>query len=133
MRSAAPRAALVILDAFVALAAIGGGLALALGLEAGRFPLAWLEGTPFPDYVAPGLLLAVVVGGSAAVATVLTARDARQGGRVSIVAGAILVAWIVGEVAVLTGDGEVVSATEAVFLAVGLATVALGVVVARRG
>jgi hypothetical protein len=122
----------VAVDAFVALAAIGGGLALALGMEAGRFPLSWLEGTPFPDYVGPGLILAIVVGGSAAVATVVAVRDARQGGRVSVAAGAILVAWVVGEIAILTGDGEVVSPTEAVFLGVGLVMVALGAVVARR-
>jgi hypothetical protein len=132
MRPGVPRWALVAVDAFVALAAIGGGLALALGMEAGRFPLSWLEGSPFSDYVGPGLILAVVVGGSAAVATVTAVRDARQGGRVSIVAGAILVAWVVGEVVILIGDGEVVSPTEAVFLAVGLVMVALGAVVGRR-
>jgi hypothetical protein len=132
MRSGVPRWALVAVDAFVALAAIGGGLALALGMEAGRFPLSWLQGTPFADYVGPGLILAIVVGGSAAVATVAAVRDARQGGRVSVVAGAILVGWVVSEIAILTGDGEVVSPTEAVFLGVGLVMVALGAVVARR-
>lgn len=131
MSRGAPRVALLVVDAFVALAAVGGGLALALGMEAGRLPLSWLEGTPFRDYVGPGLILAIVVGGSAALATIAIVRDARQGGRVSVGAGAILVAWIVGEIVVLTGDGEIVSPTEAVFLATGLAMVALGVVVAR--
>ena len=125
------RGALVIADAFVALAAIGGGLALALGMESGRFPLDWLAGTPFPDYVAPGLLLAIVVGGAAAVATAMTVRDARTGAVASVVAGAILVGWIAGEILLLTGDGEVVSPTEAFFLVVGLAVVGLGVAVVR--
>ena len=133
VRPAALRAALVIVDAFVALAAIGGGLALALGMEGGRFPLAWLEGTPFADYVAPGLILAVAVGGSAAVATVAVVRDARGGGRASVVAGAVLVAWIVGEMLVLTGDGEIMSPTELVFLVTGAVTMALGAAVARGG
>ncbi|MCU0506274.1 MAG: hypothetical protein MUE82_11005 [Chloroflexi bacterium] len=126
------RGALVIADAFVALAAIGGGLALALGMESARFPLDWLAGTPFADYVAPGLLLALVVGGAAAVATAMTVRDARTGAVASVVAGAILVGWIAGEILVLTGDAEVVSPTEAFFLAVGLAIVALGAAVVRR-
>ncbi len=133
MRPAAPRAALVIVDAFVALAAIGGGLALALGMEGGRFPLAWLEGTPFADYVAPGLILAVAVGGCAAVATVAVVRGARGGGRASVIAGAVLVAWIVGEMAVLTGDGEIVSPTEVVFLVTGAVMTTLGAAVARGG
>jgi hypothetical protein len=133
VRPAALRAALVIVDAFVALAAIGGGLALALGMEGGRFPLAWLEGTPFADYVAPGLILAVAVGGSAAVATVAVVRDARGGGRASVVAGAVLVAWIVGEMLVLTGDGEIMSPTELVFLVTGVVTMTLGAAVARDG
>jgi len=127
-----PRVALVLVDAFVALAAVGGGLALVLGMEAARFPLSWLDGTPFPDYTIPGLILTVVVGGSAAVATVLAARGARRGGRASVVAGAILVAWIVGEILVFTGDGEVISPTEVFFIGVGAAMIALGALVARR-
>lgn len=125
------RGALVIADAFVALAAIGGGLALALGMESARFPLDWLVGTPFADYVAPGLLLALVVGGAAAVATAMTVRDARTGAVASVVAGAILVGWIAGEILLMTGDAEVVSPTEAFFLVVGLAIVGLGVAVVR--
>ncbi len=125
------RAALVIADAFVALAAVGGGLALALGMESGRFPPGWLAGTPFADYVVPGLLLAIVVGGSAALATVMTVRDARTGGIASVIAGAILAGWIAGEIVVLTGDAEVVSPTEAFFLVVALAVVTLGTAVVR--
>lgn len=59
---------LLTLDAFVALTALGGGVALVAGLEEGRFPLEWLRGTPFTSYTLPGLLLAALVGGSAAVA-----------------------------------------------------------------
>ena len=127
-----PRVALVLVDAFVALAAVGGGLALVFGMEAARFPLSWLDGTPFADYTIPGLILTVVVGGSAAAATVVTLRGAHQGGRASVVAGAILVAWIVGEILVFTGDGEVISPTEVFFTGAGIAMIALGALVARR-
>jgi hypothetical protein len=132
MTPGVPRAALVLVDAFVALAAVGGGLALVFGMEAARFPLSWLDGTPFPDYTIPGLILTVVVGGSAAAATVVTLRGAHQGGRASVVAGAILVAWIVGEILVFTGDGEVISPTEVFFTGAGIAMIALGALVARR-
>ena len=54
--------ALLILAGFVALTAIGGGIALAAGLEGERFPAEWLEGSPFEDYRVPGLILAGVGG-----------------------------------------------------------------------
>jgi hypothetical protein len=63
---------LVIVDAVVGVTAAGGGIALAAGLEGGRYPARWLKGTPFSSYLIPGLILAVVVGGSAAAAATLT-------------------------------------------------------------
>ncbi len=74
------RLALVGLDGFVALTAVAGGIALAVGMEASRFPLSWLEGTPFETYVLPGIVLAAVVGGTAFVAMAEVARGARAGG-----------------------------------------------------
>lgn len=120
------RLALVGLDGFAALTAIAGGVALAAGLEASRFPATWLQGTPFGSYVLPGLILAAVVGGSAAVAAVEAVRSARTGGRASMAAGVILLGWIVGEVAILTGDAEVISPTEILYLAIGLGMTLLG-------
>ena len=51
-----------IIAGFIALTAIGGGIVILTGVD--QFPLEWLEGTPFPDYTIPALLLSVVVGGS---------------------------------------------------------------------
>jgi hypothetical protein len=51
-----------LLTGFIALTAIGGGIALLIGIEGERFPLEWLQGTPFTDYTIPALLLALVVG-----------------------------------------------------------------------
>jgi hypothetical protein len=120
------RGLLAVLDGIVAVTAIGGGLALAAGLESERFPLAWLRGTPFHTYTAPGLMLAMGVGGSAAVATALTLSDARTGARASVVAGSTLAGWIAGEVLLLRDDEALVSPTEAVFLLLATAMVALG-------
>jgi hypothetical protein len=75
-----PRKVLVALDAFVGLTAVGGGLALAAGLEGDRFPPEYLEGTPFDSYVVPGLILAAAVGGSATVAAIATLRGKEAGG-----------------------------------------------------
>jgi hypothetical protein len=95
------RVALAVIAAFVAVTAVGGGLALLTGLEAERYPLEKLTGTPFATYTIPALLLTVVVGGSAALAlaSCLRARSYRAG-RVAA-AGTILMGWILGEVAIL--------------------------------
>ncbi len=62
MASSWSRLPLVALEALVSLTGIGGGFALASGLEGGRFPLGLLHSTPFSSYVIPGLILAVFVG-----------------------------------------------------------------------
>ena len=120
------RVALVGLDGFAALTAIAGGIALAAGLEAARFPAGWLAGTPFSSYLLPGLILAAVVGGSAAVATIEAVRSSRTGGRASMTAGVLLLGWIVGEVVILTDEADVISPAELVYLGVGLAMTVLG-------
>jgi hypothetical protein len=121
------RALVVILDLFVALSAIGGGFALATGMERGRFSTDILRRTPFQGFVWPGVILAVVVGGSAAVATALTMRSASAGGVASAVAGVLLAGFIAIEVWVLA-DEERWSVTEAVYFVIGLAMIGLGLV-----
>jgi hypothetical protein len=125
------RIALVAVDGSAAVTAIGGGIALATGLEGDRFPTEWLRGTPFSSYLVPGLILATVVGGSAAAATVATLRRPTTGSRASMLAGLVMVGWIVGEILILTGDGEVVSPTEVLYLAAGLAMIGLGLAVGQ--
>ena len=57
------RIALIVVEAFVALGAVAGGIALLTGVFAQGIPVAWLQGTPFSDYTVPGLALAILVGG----------------------------------------------------------------------
>jgi hypothetical protein len=118
--------ALISADAFAAITAIGGGIALAAGLERDRFPATWLTGTPFRSYVGPGLLLAGVVGGGAAAATVASIRSPRASGPASVLAGAVLASWILGEVVLLAKDEAVISPTEALYLGVAIAMTGLG-------
>lgn len=119
------RIALFLIDLFVALTAIGGGMALVAGLEANRFPLAWLQGTPFTSYVIPGLLLTVMVGGSAAVATVLLLREPTGGAWASLLAGLIVMGWIAGEVVILN-QPVAPQGIEIFYFIVGLAMALLG-------
>lgn len=125
MRGSGARFALFAVDAFVALTAIGGGLALATGLEGERFPAGLLAGTPFSSYVIPGLILAGAVGGSATVAAAALLRDPRASARASTLAGVILMGWIVGELLILRATAAR-SWIEALYFAIGLLMVALG-------
>jgi hypothetical protein len=125
MRVGATRLALVAIDAFAAVSAIGGGFALLSGLEGDRFPTAWLTGTPFSSYMVPGLLLALVVGGSAAVATAATLARPEGGAPASMAAGLILVGWIVGELLLLNQPTRP-SWTEVLYACVGVLMIGLG-------
>lgn len=116
---------LICLNAFVALTAIGGGIALVAGLEKGRLSEDLLKGTPFNSFLIPGLMLAVMVGGSAVTATALLLIDRSIGWQASVVAGVIMAGWIVGEVRLLNQPS--MTRTEGVYLGIGLMTVGLSV------
>ncbi len=90
---------LILLNAFFALTAIGGGLAILLGID--NFPLKWLEGTPFPNYTIPALILAVPVGGMALVAMLALALRKKRALDWSFLAGWLMVGFIVVEVLIL--------------------------------
>lgn len=131
MSTSRRRSALIALDLFVALTAVGGGIALALGAEAGRFPRSWLAGAPFVDYTAPGLILASAVGGSALAAAIALIRGSSVAPGAAAAAGVVLVGWIVGEVALVSADNELVSPMEALYLVVGAAMIVLGMQLGR--
>jgi hypothetical protein len=124
MRARNIRIALLIMDAFVAVTAAVGGLALVTGLEGDRFPLNLLESTPFSSYMVPGLILTVVVGGSASIAIAALLRGLDSGAPASIIAGAILMGWIIGEALLLHQP----SWFEAFYFALGVTMAALGLV-----
>ena len=88
-------AALFVASAFVALTAVGGGVTVAAGVD--KFPVSWLTGTLFSSYLLPGLVLAGVVGGSAAVAAVTALGSRERATLWSMLAGAILLGWLAGE------------------------------------
>jgi hypothetical protein len=88
-------ATLFVANVFVALTAVFGGVTVATGVD--EFPADWLTGTIFSSYLVPGLILAVVVGGSATVAVVATVRSREAGALSSMLAGGILLGWLAGE------------------------------------
>jgi hypothetical protein len=60
-----------------------------------------LQGTPFSDYTLPGLILAIVVGGSSLVAAATVFMQREVAVLISAAAGLVLAGWIVGEVILL--------------------------------
>jgi len=90
---------LVVLEAFVALTSIVCGIGLAVGLI--QFPLTWLQGSPFHDYLILGWVMAILVGGSSllAAATILT--ESEVGVLFSALAGLLLMGFEVVEVSLV--------------------------------
>ena len=125
------RIALFAADAFVAVTASGGGIALITGLEGDRFPLDLLKGTPFNSYAIPGLILSAVVGGSATAASIATLRSPRTGALASMLAGVVLIGWLAGERLILPSRAFSSQSrwVEAVYSAAGLLMAALALIV----
>ena len=73
----------------------------------------------------PGVILAVVVGGSAAIAAVAGLRGRRLFPHTSLLAGMVLLGWVVGEILML--PLEMRSSMEARYLGAGVLMAALGV------
>lgn len=96
---------------------------MATGLD--PLPQEWLAGTPFTSFVLPGLLLAVLVGGSAAIATYAMVTSPPAGALLSVVAGGVLMAWIVSEVLLLNQPSW--TPTEGIYFVIGAALVGFGV------
>ena len=118
-----------VLTGFIALTAIGGGIALLTGAEANRFPAEWLEGTPFKDYTIPALLLAIAVGGSSLVACVTILRGQNAGTPASMLAGLIMMGYIVVEVLILKQAPPGPTPIEIMYFGLGLAVFLLAVYV----
>lgn len=119
---------LIVIDLFVAFTAIGGGLAMAFGIDK-RVDPAWLEGTPFSNYRAPGFALAGLVGGSALLGAIMSILDGTIGAGLSATAGGVLCVWIAVEVRILNQPVAPTNA-ERFYFALGVSMLALGLVLA---
>ena len=124
------RIALLVLEAFIGLSAIQGGIGLLQGVEFNFVvPVAWLAGTPFSDYTIPGLVLAIVVGGSAlfAAATVFIHREWAV--LASVLAGLLMVGYLVVEAICIDSkvgnDLPIALGAQLLYLVLGLAVFGL--------
>ena len=86
---------------FNGISAVGGGLALMVQWIPEQ--PSWVEHTGFHNNYFPGVILMAVVGGSALVAALAIMKRIDGWELSSIVAGMIMVFWIVGEIASIRG------------------------------
>jgi hypothetical protein len=91
---------LVMLISFVAITTIVSGLMLVNnpGGEVLNLPLSLLQQTPFTDFLIPGILLALVVGGINLVALIANIQQKPNRYSWAIAGGVVLIGWIVCQV-----------------------------------
>jgi hypothetical protein len=128
----ATRITLLAVEAFVAVTAFAGGLALMLGAIIPDLssvitpPADYLEGSPFSSYLVPGLLLALVLGGVNAIAFVLLLRRRASAWFAATAAGYAALIWIFVQMMVIP-----FSFLQAVYFIAG--SVELGLVLLHLG
>ncbi|MBE3561070.1 MAG: hypothetical protein IMW89_17885 [Ktedonobacteraceae bacterium] len=71
------RIMLAVLEVLIGLLAVGGSVAILMGVMDQWLPVAWLQGTPFTGYTIPALILLIVIGGGMllAAATIFVQRE----------------------------------------------------------
>jgi hypothetical protein len=90
---------------WLGIGALAGGVALIAGPDGSimHMPLSWLAGSPFPDFLVPGLILGGLFGvGSFAVAG-LGLRGRRAAPFLAFALGCAQMIWIVVELAIIRG------------------------------
>ncbi|MCA9937195.1 MAG: hypothetical protein KC418_01025 [Anaerolineales bacterium] len=87
-------------QSFIGLGGVAGGLGLVLDPSGDNLglPLAWLSRSPFADYLIPGLVLLVVIGGGTLLGGMLTLRRHRYAAEAAMALGGLLMLWIVAQV-----------------------------------
>jgi len=120
------RLALLLTQAFVALTALAGGAVLMIGALDAGFSSSWtppaeyLEGSPFPSYLVPGVILAVVIGGGHGFAFAELERHRPWALLAAAAAGFALLVWIFVQMAVIP-----FSVLQAVYFGAGLLEIGL--------
>jgi hypothetical protein len=88
------------------LGGLGGGISLVLGPEGQimKMPVSYLEGSPFPDYLVPGLILTLVLGVFPLVALVGLWQRNPWSWYAAFAVGCGLMIWILVEVMIIPFD-----------------------------
>jgi hypothetical protein len=92
------------IQTFIGLGALGGGFMLVRDPSGStlELPMSLLEGSPFPDFIIPGMFLFAVNGVGSMIGAGLSFTRRRYAQEIAIVLGVILVAWIVIQVVIIS-------------------------------
>lgn len=88
-----------ILLLLLAINAFGGGYYGISGAK--NIPVEWLNGSPFSNYLVPGLILFLCVGCSALLAAILVFKRHRIGRIAAFLCGIIVLVWLIVQVAII--------------------------------
>jgi len=108
MKHKAIRITLAVIEAFVGLGAIGGGIAILTGAFDQWLSLAWLQGTPFSDYTIPGFILLIVVGRAMLFAAATVFIQHEWAVLLSTVMGLVMIGFEVIEVAIIDRNTQAI-------------------------
>ncbi len=113
-----------VLQAFIGVGAVAGGLGLALDPsgESVGIPLDLLEETPFATFLIPGIVLFAVNGLGSLTGAIASFARRRYAGHTAIALGAFLIAWILVQVYWFAGFHWL----HWLYLALGIVELALG-------
>jgi hypothetical protein len=109
---------LIVLDAFLAVTAVAGGIGLFTGAIAPGLDL--LQGSPFGSYLIPGLALLVLVGGSALVALLWLIRQQPYGVLAAALAGIMILGFELVEVLVIGSPAGIARNLQLFYFTLGL-------------
>ena len=119
-----------IIQVFVALGALGGGIGLVADPSGKN--LTWttemLKDTPFSDFMIPGIFLLLVLGVGHSIGAIYTFRNHEFSGTLAILLGITLTVWICIQVYLI----GLASFLQPLFLAIGFVEFVLGFIIFRR-
>jgi hypothetical protein len=93
------RLSLLHLNGFLGATSVAGGLGILVGLI--PLPLEALDGSPFANYVIPGVILLIVVGGSGLTAALAVLRNHELGALASLFAALMIISFEAVEIATI--------------------------------
>lgn len=118
------------IQAFIGLGAMGGGFMLVRDPSGSalELPMSLLEGSPFPDFLIPGMFLFAVNGVGSMIGAGLSFTRRRYAQEIAIVLGAILVAWIVIQVVIISSFHWL----HVLYFILGVVELGIGLYIRRR-
>jgi len=94
---------LIVLMIFQGLSGLGGGIGLIMDPsgETLQIPLNWLQGSPFSDFLIPGIVLLVVLGIFPLIVSYALISKHKWSWLASLIVGIALIIWIIVEIIII--------------------------------